>query len=214
MLKKVVIIILLTVVACGITAGGYACWRLTNQDRCSCDLGNALQSELFGEYLDTKFAPLRRNLDKNSNEVLDYAKQAMLYQFFLKKIRFEDVDCRFPENHRVHYKKFREEYSKIEKSYSLEDDGRDFPPEVFYFHHGLRFADKKILNYIKDKNFLDCGAYIGDSVLVLKDYTNKTIFCYEFSKPNLDEFPKVMRKNNIISDINCGLSRWETKFRK
>ena len=72
-------------------------------------------------------------------------------------------------------------------------------PEIFYFHHGLRFADKKILDYIKNKDFMDCGAFIGDSVLVLKNHSPKMIYSYEFSKRNVNCFEKMMRANNINS---------------
>ena len=73
-------------------------------------------------------------------------------------------------------------------------------PEIFYFHHRLRFADKKVLDYIKNKDILDCGAYVGDSLLVLRNYTNRNIYRYEFSSPNLSMFNKVMQANNVKSD--------------
>jgi FkbM family methyltransferase len=72
-------------------------------------------------------------------------------------------------------------------------------PEVFYFHHGLRFANEKILAYIKNKDILDCGAYVGDSVLALRPYTNGTIYSFEFSSKTIAKFRSVMGKNGIKS---------------
>ena len=36
-------------------------------------------------------------------------------------------------------------------------------PEVFYFQHGLLNADVRVLNYIKERDILDVGAFDGDS---------------------------------------------------
>ena len=61
-------------------------------------------------------------------------------------------------------------------------------PEVFYFEHGLRSADQRILEYIKERDILDIGAFYGDSAYVLQNRTNQHIISYEFSPENVETF--------------------------
>ena len=151
---------------------------------------------MFREYATKKFNSLRNGLDTCSNQVLDYAMDCVQYEAFSKELISDDFKIRCPEFHYKHKLRWEDEKQNFSKKYF---GISDFTPEVFYFHHGLRFADKRILNYIKNKDFIDCGAYIGDSVLVLKEYAPKMIYCYEFSEPNLKAFKNTMRSNKITS---------------
>ncbi|MCR4623659.1 MAG: FkbM family methyltransferase [Alphaproteobacteria bacterium] len=155
-------------------------------------------SEITCEYVKPKFEQLRKNLDKNSKEIINYVEKSVINYPVKRICKFENLNLRFPESHQQYKNNWEKDvYKKVSKKYNL--DGCGIDPEIFYFHHGLKFANKKIKNYIKDKDIIDCGAYIGDSVLVLKDYTDKTIFCYEFYKPNIEKFHKIMKLNNITS---------------
>ena len=155
-----------------------------------------IEGEMFREYAETKIAPLRRGVDTRSNEVLDYVITSLLYTRFYKNSVTEKIDISFPENHAEHAKRYYAEQSSIERKYDL-CGYYEHTPEIFYFHHGLRFANPKVLEYIKDKDILDCGSFIGDSVLVLQNYTDATIYCYEFSRANLEAFKEVMNRNSV-----------------
>ena len=72
-----------------------------------------------------------------------------------------------------------------------------FVSEVFYFDHGLKFLDQKALNYLKDKDFIDCGAWKGDSALTFLKYQPRKIYSLEVYKKFVDEFEEVMRLNGI-----------------
>lgn len=72
---------------------------------------------------------------------------------------------------------------------------------MFYFHHGLRFADQKIKDYIKDKDILDLGAFTGDSASVLVDYTDKKVYSYEFSEKNFEQVKYYVKENNIEDKV-------------
>lgn len=159
---------------------------------------SVIKSEIFHGYVKEKLDRLRLNLDKTSNEVLDYVEKAITYDEVRRVSNFENLAFQFPLYHQQHRKIWKEkEQSEVNKKYNLL--GCLLSPEVFYFHHGLRFANQKIKNYIKNKDILDCGAFVGDSVLILKDYTDKNIFCYEFYKPCLEKFHKIMKLNNVTS---------------
>ena len=104
-------------------------------------------------------------------------------------------NCPRPTNYMFHHQDnyFNElhSYSKYNVSYHN--------PEVFYFRHGLRFANQKILEYIKNKDIFDIGAYIGDSCIVLSNYTKKKVFSYECS-PNLTHTIQETIENNHLKD--------------
>ena len=158
----------------------------------------AIEGEMFREYAANKIAKLRQGLDAKSNEVLDYVLDAMVYTRFYKNSWWERGNISFPKDHIEHMNRWYAEFSLIKNKYNL-GGYNEIVPEVFYFHHGLRFANPKVLNYIKDKDIIDCGAYIGDSVLVLREYTDAKIYCYEFSKSNINAFEKVMKLNSVAS---------------
>lgn len=158
----------------------------------------AIEGEMFREYVARKINKLRKGLDAKSNEVLNYVLDAMVYTRFYKNSWWEKGNISFPKEHIEHMNRWYTEFPDIKSKYDL-GGGNEIVPEVFYFHHGLRFTNPKVLNYIKGKDIIDCGAYIGDSVLVLRYYTNATIYCYEFSKTNIKAFEKVMKLNSVSS---------------
>ena len=84
-------------------------------------------------------------------------------------------------------------------------------PDTFYFHHGLRFQSEKLKSYIKGKDFIDGGAFVGDSaIMLLSNYEPKQIFSFELSEKNASYFESNMRMNNIGEDkiklVKLGLS--------
>lgn len=86
----------------------------------------------------------------------------------------------------------------------------EYNPEVFYHHHRLRFARQEIKDYIRQRDIIDMGAFCGDSMVILNEYTDKTIYSYEYSLPNIENVKKAIIENNIPEDkvkiINKGIS--------
>ncbi len=71
---------------------------------------------------------------------------------------------------------------------------RHFEPSVFYYKHDI---DKiKNIDYIKNKNIIDVGGYIGDSAIVLKDYTDEKIYSFEPTNYNYNLMLKTIELNN------------------
>ncbi|OHS93699.1 methyltransferase, FkbM family protein [Tritrichomonas foetus] len=116
--------------------------------------------------------------------------------FYVPYTTYQDIDR----------KEWVSELQEIKKKYKI----RDIFPEVFFYHHGLRFADPRIQNYVRNRNIIDMGAYIGDSALVFFPYTDEKVYSYEYSLKNVKEMEKTFRENNIPSDkyliINAGIS--------
>lgn len=70
--------------------------------------------------------------------------------------------------------------------------------EVMYFHHGLRFLNDKVKEYIKGKIFIDAGAFVGDSALVFANYYTPGKICsFEPSEINRKLYISFMKKNHI-----------------
>jgi FkbM family methyltransferase len=157
-----------------------------------------MAKNMFHDYATEKINVLKQDTDKRSHEVLDYVLKCMENGRFLKHARFEPKIISFPSFHRKHLTKCAKECSHWGGTYGVAC-GNGGGTEVFYFHHGLRFANKKIQNYVRDRDVIDGGAYSGDSLLVLRKYTNKTVYCYEFFDGCLEWFAETIKKNNIKS---------------
>jgi len=70
---------------------------------------------------------------------------------------------------------------------------------VFLYKHGLDTVKNK--NILKDKVFIDGGAFIGDSALVLSEYTKNKIYSFEVNPKNLEllhETIELNALNNVI----------------
>ena len=90
------------------------------------------------------------------------------------------------------------------KKYLLPID--HFEVSVFYYKHEIMNINK---DYIKDKSIIDVGGFIGDSALILSDYTNHNVYTFEPSKHNFENMLKTIKinnKKNIIA-INKGLGK-------
>lgn len=101
----------------------------------------------------------------------------------------------FPFNsyQQYHFVRWNDAYQQYQKMYKV----HDIYPEVFYYHHGLRFAHPKVREYVRHRDIFDMGAYCGDSMLVFLNYTDKTIFSYEYSPENCELIKKAIKENNV-----------------
>jgi FkbM family methyltransferase len=70
--------------------------------------------------------------------------------------------------------------------------------EVFLFHHGLRLLDPRICGPLKNKSFIDVGAFNGDSALVLSQYA-KAVYSIELSTENYATLNRILAQNPVLS---------------
>ena len=66
---------------------------------------------------------------------------------------------------------------------------------VFLYKHGIELV--KDLSKLKNKDFIDAGAFIGDSALVLSEYTDKNIYSFEANPINFDLLNKTIELNKL-----------------
>ena len=79
-----------------------------------------------------------------------------------------------------------------------------FEPCVFIDKHGIEEIEN--IDILKEKDIIDVGGYIGDSILVLKPLTNRRIFSFEASKENYKIMQKTLKLNRISNVISENLA--------
>lgn len=77
---------------------------------------------------------------------------------------------------------------------------RCFSPEAFLHHHGLKLLTPACQAFIAGKDFIDLGAFVGDSALVLRQYRPRKIFAFEISPATGRQFRRTMRRNGVGAD--------------
>lgn len=74
----------------------------------------------------------------------------------------------------------------------------NFSENVFFHDYGLKYLPKNIIEYIKGKDFLDIGAFIGDSaILFSKKYNPRQVYAYEPINSNIEHLNKTLAKNAV-----------------
>ena len=162
-----------------------------------------------------KIAKLKSNLDETSKKNIDIYLHRMLYlpDYGLKnayKLSKAYLDSLQTEEEKVLQKEFDGKKTKYRSGFSSLSDN-EINSDTFFFHHGLRFAANKVKEYIKNKDFIDGGAWIGDGVFILDKYYNpQKIYAFEVSPKNCELFHSTMKNNGITDNkyhlVPMGLS--------
>lgn len=165
---------------------------------------DSFKSYILHNNIVEKVDNLKFKLDANSQQLIDYTLDKIVnlpdykYAEFLYTKENEFIS-HFSTEKDLQYMKMVEKYlpeSRIE--YKLAKD--DYDAEVFVYHHGLRFANQKIKNYVAKKDFIDAGAYIGDSALVFFNYDPLKVHSFEISTKSANDYRNTMKLNNVSED--------------
>ena len=147
-------------------------------------MGNIIMREISPK-IDSMIA----NVDDASKEVIQISVRNLINLLVSSPEPYEFSP--FQTEHLPLYKAEKRSYRQYKLSPA------NYLAEVFYFQHGLRFCNPKIREYIQGKSFLDCGAYIGDSAIVLSKYNPSKILCFEFSKPTIESLKKTLKRHHL-----------------
>ncbi|MFX1320929.1 MAG: FkbM family methyltransferase [Promethearchaeota archaeon] len=91
-----------------------------------------------------------------------------------------------------------------------------FDLSVFYYKCGLIFIPNPIVKNIENKDFIDGGAYIGDSALVFEKFYNPhKIYAFEPELINYNQMLETIEKNNLnkIIPIRKGLGEKDVSLK-
>ena len=147
---------------------------------------------------------LKANLDEKSLQIIDRTlkKIVQLPDYTYSKYLYVDDNefrNRFETEDDKAFNALHDKYFMVARTkYKLSKD--DYDMEVFVYHHGLNFAPEKIKKYVKGKDFVDAGAYVGDSALVFMDYSPHKIYSFEISETSIQNYQKTMELNSIEKD--------------
>ena len=154
--------------------------------------------------LDSQYEDLIHNLDKNSIDIINKIIERINsiykpdiyqdYNFFSKNEK-KEIFKNYTKNHL----KYDINTIKYDNIYFPSRFGFQFDIWNSIYKSGLIFLKK---SNMKHKDIIDVGAFIGDSALFLKKYTNANIFCIEPDRLNF----KIMQFTlalNKVKDIKC-----------
>lgn len=99
----------------------------------------------------------------------------------------------------IFYKKGYYELSINNKCYKLPRNS--FTTATFFHNIGLDEVPDEVIKKLEGKDFLDCGAYIGDSALILKNYLPNKIYCFEPHNEIYSGLLKTIELNKLYGRI-------------
>ncbi|MFX1443314.1 MAG: FkbM family methyltransferase [Promethearchaeota archaeon] len=111
-------------------------------------------------------------------------------------------------------KEINETIKTVKKNIILRN--KNYRGSVFYSHNGLKFLPQEIKYSLIDKDFLDCGAFNGDSSIVFaRFYQPKKIYAFEPEPKNFKRLIETIKTNNLkkIKPIRLGLGEKEGVLR-
>ena len=171
------------------------------------------------ENMPEKISLLKNGLDEKSVELvdrkIDHFLNFPLQNKYSQYFRSNRWDISLTEEEIEEYKKFDVNYSKIMGKYK---GHFNFTlQETFYFHHGLKLLPESVHSYIKDKDFIDLGAFKGDSSVVFSEYSPSIVYAFEIITSYEKIYYSNLKANNIdISKykfINKGVSNINSRIK-
>lgn len=150
----------------------------------------------------TKYAKLVKGLDDESAKII-------FNMIFNKVYFYKNIDdpVFFTEEELIEEdKQFVEFIPQIKKindecfvynQYLLPING--FAPTTFYYKYSMDKINN--LEYLKNKNIIDAGGYIGDTALLFSNYTNKNVYSFEPFQKNIDLMNKTIKLNDVSNII-------------
>ena len=176
---------------------------------------NVLAHEMFCSSLNSKFADLKRGTDEKSTQVLDYTQQVLYHSLFWNKRTnlyslWNISYIKLPHFQYVYKKQWLSQRDSIDQECNARGIEKIFPEDEF-FKHGLATCNEKILEHIRNHDIFDLGAYVGDSALILSEYTNHTVFSFELSHKTASKFREIMQKNDVKNVVLTEMGISDTK---
>ena len=155
----------------------------------------------FDTFLKQKLADFTVNADDITKKSLNY-----VYTCLVNKRQTGNFCCPIDFPYHLSLRKFinYEVHNHLWDKYIMIDKH----PEVFAAHHGLRYSNPLIKEYVKNKDIMDIGGWTGDSSVALAEYTNKHIYIYEIGPSRIKTIKYFLEQNNItgkVIPVNLGM---------
>jgi FkbM family methyltransferase len=176
-------------------------------------LGGSFKSYFINSDMTNKISELKRNLDKESIETIDVIMQRFLYypdeKYKHKTSKGKEIiGGLLPVETDLSKKSINKKLKTYKREFKFLS--KRIEESVFYYCHGLNLLPDSIAEYIKDHDFIDAGAYIGDSAIALKEFNYRKIFSIELSRKSIEKYKINLAGSKIGRDkfeiINISLS--------
>ncbi len=156
---------------------------------------------------------LTKNLDPQSiKEVKTILERMKLFTFcneYPDKL-YINVDTLYTEEEKQEQKDSKKSIKQYKKCFPV----KFFEPSVLCAHSGLKLIPF-VVDYIKDKDFIDGGACIGDSAFIFEKYYNPaSVYAFEPLKGNIEYINKTIKMNNLkhVKPVKSGLGDKEEEI--
>jgi FkbM family methyltransferase len=118
------------------------------------------------------------------------------------------------------YKEYRIKYDKLVNSIQQNQDAytlktgnhqyilpiNHFEMVTFYHNYGIDTLPNQVKQQLAGKDFIDAGAFIGDTALILNQYKPNKIYAFEPSKTNYQLMQKTLNLNKTTNTIPVPLA--------
>jgi FkbM family methyltransferase len=180
-------------------------------------LGGSFKDYFVRNDMVSRISLLKKGLDKESNETIDIILQRMLnypderYKQKTAKVK-QVIGGLLPVEAEPYRELIKSELKRYKKQ--LPHISGKIEESVFYFFHGLRLLPEKVIQYIRGGDFMDIGAFIGDSSIALSNYNYRKIYAVEISAKSINQFINNMARSGIQNTrfevIHAGISSEDT----
>jgi FkbM family methyltransferase len=163
-------------------------------------LGGSFKEYFTTHPLDEAKARLLKGTDPESHQTVDTVVQRLLFypdESQKKKISKKQaiagglLPVELPDMKR----KIEREISQKAAAHQLEKNTAE--ASVFYFYHGLSLLPEAVQSWIKGQDFVDVGAYVGDSAIALHAFDYHKIFSIEMSRQSIRAYEENLRQAGI-----------------
>jgi len=121
-----------------------------------------------------------------------------------RSMLFDEEDIKLQKK----YEEFRRNIRKVKDHYVLKFFGGEYKLPINYFNMsvffhklGIEYLPQKAVDKLKGKDFIDGGAYIGDSAIVLQEYNPRRIYAFEPLSENYDLLLETIKLNNLSQTV-------------
>lgn len=173
-------------------------------------LNPLLEQNWIGYYnnnnTEEKYNNLTKGLDKNDIALIDLIlKRHKLYKSILgyENLIYINPDDFLTEKEKEEGKNINQVLKKFQKYFPVQIG----EPGVFCFHCGLKEIPF-VADYIKGKDFIDGGAFIGDSAFMFeKFYKPNMVYAFEPLKINFDYINQTIKMNDLkhVTPVMSGI---------
>jgi FkbM family methyltransferase len=166
-------------------------------------LGGSFKNYFIKSDMSVRIHALKKDLDKESIGTIDVIIQRLLHypdERYLHRTKKTDeiIGGLLPLERVSSRKQINKELKTT--THNLNFPSKHIEESVFYYFHGLRLLPEAVSKYIKDSDFIDIGAFIGDSAIALKSYNYKKIYSIEISRKSIEKYRVNMADCGINSD--------------